>query len=167
MIGADLGDPALAFPQARTVLDRAGGYPAQTLATAESCTGGLLAAALTSVPGSSRSFLGGVVAYADVVKVDALAVPRSLIDAHGAVSAEVAEAMAIGVRDRFGSSFGVSTTGVAGPGASGAKPAGLIYVAVAGLEGSEVVRLMEDRGRHLNRVVAVRAALDLLLSWLG
>ncbi|MGC1184703.1 MAG: CinA family protein [Candidatus Dormiibacterota bacterium] len=163
MIPSELSDLALAFPQARLVAERAGGYPAQTLATAESCTGGLLAAVLTAVPGSSRSYLGGIVAYANGVKTEGLGVAPSLIRRHGAVSREVVEAMAEGVRNRYRSTFGLATTGVAGPGASEGKPAGLIYVAVAGLGGIEVVRLDQDRGRHENRVGAVLAALDLLL----
>lgn len=163
MIPPDRTDLALVFPQARAVLERASGFPPRTVATAESCTGGLLAAALTAVPGSSRYFLGGVIAYANAIKTEGLGVAPSLIRSHGAVSSEVAEAMAARVRDQYGSSFGVSTTGVAGPGASDFKPAGLIYVAVAGLASTEVVRLDQDRGRHLNRMGAVSAALDLLL----
>ncbi|HVB14071.1 MAG TPA: CinA family protein [Candidatus Dormibacteraeota bacterium] len=160
-------DLALTFPEAQHVLQQAGGDPPRTLATAESCTGGLLAAALTAVAGSSRSFLGGVVAYAYSQKTELLGVPIQLLDAHGAVSQEVAEAMALRVRDRFHSTFGISTTGVAGPGSSESKPAGLVYVAVAGPQGTEVRRLDQDLGRHLNRVGAVHAALDLVLMALS
>jgi nicotinamide-nucleotide amidase len=109
-----------------------------TLATAESCTGGLVAAGLTAIPGSSDVVLGGVVAYANEVKTAELGVPAALIERHGAVSAEVAEAMAHGVREQLGVDVGVSVTGVAGPGGgSESKPVGLVYFHVATPEGSE------------------------------
>ena len=99
------------------------------LATAESCTGGLVAARLTSVPGSSASFVGGVVAYADEVKRSELDVPEALLAEHGAVSAEVAEAMAEGARRRLGADVAVAVTGVAGPGGgTPEKPVGLVYL---------------------------------------
>lgn len=167
MSPSPLEDLARAFPQAAQVLELAGRSPLRTVATAESCTGGLLAAAITSVAGSSKTFLGGVIAYDDSIKVEALGVPVQLLEAHGAVSSEVAAAMASGVRTRFGSTFGVATTGVAGPGSSGAKPAGLIFVAVAGPAGTEVRQLDRDLGRHLNRVGAVNSALELLAEELG
>jgi nicotinamide-nucleotide amidase len=107
-----------------------------TLATAESCTGGLVAARLTSVPGSSDVFLGGVVAYADEVKQRELAVPAALLAAHGAVSPEVAEAMARGARDRLGVDVAVAVTGVAGPGGgTPEKPVGLVYLHAEGPDG--------------------------------
>jgi PncC family amidohydrolase len=158
-----LNDLAAAFPLANQLLELAIRAPEQTLATAESCTGGLLAAAITSVAGSSQIFVGGVVAYDHRVKLESLAVPASLLELHGAVSAEVAEAMAVGVRSRFSASFGVATTGVAGPG-SESKPAGLIYVALAGPDGVEVRRLDRDLGRHLNRVAAVELALEMVVA---
>jgi PncC family amidohydrolase len=161
---AQLNDLAGAFPRARQLLELASRLPVHTLATAESCTGGLLAAAITSVAGSSLFFLGGVVTYANQVKVDSLAVPESLLETHGAVSQEVAEAMALGVRARFGASLGIATTGVAGPGSSEAKPAGLTYVALAGPDGVEVRRLDRDLGRHLNRVAAVEVALEMTVA---
>jgi nicotinamide-nucleotide amidase len=109
-----------------------------TLATAESCTGGLLAAGLTAIPGSSDVVVGGVVTYANEAKVAELGVPTSLLEEHGAVSAGVAEAMATGVRERMGVDVGVSVTGVAGPGGgSEEKPVGLVYFHVATPEGSE------------------------------
>ena len=99
-----------------------------TLATAESCTGGLVAARLTSVPGSSDVFVGGIVSYANEVKIGELGVPAELIEQHGAVSAEVAEAMARGARERLGVDVAVSVTGVAGPdGGTEEKPVGLVY----------------------------------------
>ncbi|HEY6539179.1 MAG TPA: CinA family protein [Candidatus Dormibacteraeota bacterium] len=159
----ELLDLAQTFPLASAVIERAIGPPPRGLATAESCTGGLVAAALTATPGSSAAFLGGVVAYANRAKEEILGVPPSLIAAHGAVSQEVALAMAEGARARFGSDLAVATTGVAGPAASEAKPAGLIFVAVAGPKATEVVRLDEDRGRRLNSLGAVNAALALLL----
>jgi len=103
-----------------------------TLSVAESCTGGLLGALITDRPGSSVYFLGGVIAYADEVKRDELNVPAALLTRHGAVSGEVALAMADGARARFGSSFAVSTTGIAGPDSDGSnKPVGLTYIAIA------------------------------------
>jgi len=100
-----------------------------TLATAESCTGGMVAQRLTSVPGSSRVFLGGVVAYADAVKAAELGVPREVLERHGAVSAETAAAMAAGARERLGADLAVSVTGIAGPeGGSEEKPVGLVYL---------------------------------------
>jgi len=100
-----------------------------TLATAESCTGGMVAQRLTSVPGSSQVFLGGVVAYADEVKAAELGVPRDVLERHGAVSAEVAEAMAAGARERLGADLAVAVTGIAGPGGgSEEKPVGLVYL---------------------------------------
>ena len=99
-----------------------------TIAAAESCTGGLVAAALTAIPGSSEAVSGGIVAYADEVKAEVLGVPLDLLEAHGAVSAEVAAAMAKGARERLGVDVAVSVTGVAGPGGgTEAKPVGLVY----------------------------------------
>lgn len=103
-----------------------------TVALAESCTGGLMAALLTDIPGSSAYFIGGVVAYSNSAKEKLLGVPGKLLADHGAVSAEVAEAMADGARSRFGADLAASVTGIAGPDADGtAKPVGLTYVAVA------------------------------------
>jgi nicotinamide-nucleotide amidase len=100
-----------------------------TLATAESCTGGMVAERLTSVPGSSNVFLGAVVAYADEVKASELGVPVRVLEEHGAVSAETAAAMASGVRERLGADVGVSVTGIAGPdGGTADKPVGLVYL---------------------------------------
>jgi nicotinamide-nucleotide amidase len=106
------------------------------IATAESCTGGLLAARLTDVPGSSRYVLGGVVAYSDEVKISAVGVDPELIARHGAVSGEVAEALANGVRSRLGADLGVGITGVAGPGGgSAAKPVGLVWFSIVAKDG--------------------------------
>ncbi len=104
----------------------------QTLAVAESCTGGLLAQRITAVPGSSASFLGGAVVYSNQLKTAFADVPASLIEEHGAVSEPVARALAAGIRTRTGASIGVGITGIAGPdGATEAKPVGLVYLAIA------------------------------------
>ena len=131
------------------------------IAVAESCTGGLLGAAMTAVPGSSAYVLGGVIAYADAVKTALLGVDDALIRTHGAVSEAVALAMATGVRERLGAEFGLAITGVAGPGSSEGKPAGLTWVAVAGPRAVHTRRLDGDQGREVNRAAAVRAALGL------
>jgi nicotinamide-nucleotide amidase len=136
-----------------------------TVATAESCTGGLVVHALTEVPGSSAYVRGAIVAYADAVKRAQLGVPEEVLAAHGAVSAQVALAMAEGVRERLGTDLGVGVTGVAGPdGGSEAKPVGLVYVAVAGL-GSPVVRRFHWTGdRSANKRDSAAAAIELLLA---
>jgi nicotinamide-nucleotide amidase len=108
-----------------------------TLATAESCTGGMVAERLTSVPGSSQVFLGGVVAYADQVKAAELGVPEEVLERHGAVSAETAAAMAAGARERLGADVAVAVTGIAGPGGgSEEKPVGLVYLHAESPSGS-------------------------------
>jgi len=136
-----------------------------SVATAESCTGGLLGAVITALPGSSRYMRGGVVAYANDVKTELLQVPAELIETHGAVSEAVALAMASGARRRLRADIGLGITGVAGPGAEGTdKPVGLIWVAVAGPEGRRAVRLLGDHGREANRGGAVRAALRLCVE---
>jgi nicotinamide-nucleotide amidase len=109
-----------------------GSHPARTIATAESCTGGLLAARLTELPGSSAYMLGAIVAYSNAVKVDQAGVASELIESHGAVSAEVAEALATGARSRLGADVGVGITGVAGPdGGTVEKPVGLVWLSVS------------------------------------
>jgi nicotinamide-nucleotide amidase len=152
---------AEAFPDARAAGD-ALRRADLTVAVAESCTGGLLGAALTAVPGASEYVRGGVIAYADDVKADHLGVSRHLLATHGAVSAPVAEAMAAGARRRYGADIGVGITGVAGPdGAADGKPAGLVFVAVVAPSGSTGERLDGDQGREANRSNAVHAALRL------
>jgi nicotinamide-nucleotide amidase len=134
-----------------------------TAATAESCTAGLAAARMADLPGSSGAFLGGVVAYHDRVKTAALGVPRALLEAHGAVSAPVAEAMARGARRRTGADLAVAITGIAGPGgARPGKPVGLVWFAVASAAGVVSVRRRFGGGRALVRSAAANAALDLL-----
>ncbi|MEO5964421.1 MAG: CinA family protein [Candidatus Limnocylindrales bacterium] len=136
-----------------------------TVATAESCTGGLVAHLLTEVPGSSAYVRGGIVAYADEVKRAQLGVPADVLAAHGAVSAQVAVAMAEGVRDRLETDLGVSVTGVAGPdGGSESKPVGLVYVAVAGLGAPLVRRFLWSGDRSANKRDSAAAAIELLLA---
>jgi PncC family amidohydrolase len=136
-----------------------------TVALAESCTGGLVAATLTAVPGSSGYLLGGVVSYADEAKRDVLGVDPALLAAHGAVSAQVARAMAVGVRERFGADLAASVTGIAGPdGGSAAKPVGLTYVGVADAAGADVRRFVWPGDRAANRRDSVVAVLELLIE---
>jgi nicotinamide-nucleotide amidase len=136
-----------------------------TLVTAESCTGGLVAKLITDVPGSSGYFRGGIVAYADETKGLLLDVSAELIAAHGAVSAQVARAMAQGACARTRASIAVAVTGVSGPGGgTAAKPVGLTYVAVAHFGGVEVRRHMWTGDRAANREATARAALELLLE---
>ncbi len=140
----------------------AGGW---TVATAESCTGGLVADSLTDVPGSSGYLLGGVIAYADAVKTNQLGVPSAMLEAHGAVSAHVARAMATGARERFDATLAVSITGISGPdGGSSAKPVGLTYLGLAGPEGVEVRRFVWSGDRLANKRASARAAIALLVD---
>jgi PncC family amidohydrolase len=136
-----------------------------TVALAESCTGGLVAATITEVAGSSGYFAGGVVSYSNEAKTAFLDVPQAALDAHGAVSAQVAKAMAAGAHARFGTTLAVSITGVAGPdGGSDEKPVGLTYVALASDAGVEVRRLQLSGDREGNREGASRAALEWLIE---
>jgi PncC family amidohydrolase len=136
-----------------------------TVATAESCSGGLVAASITANAGASAYFRGSVVAYADEVKRDLLGVPAATLEHHGAVSAQVAVAMAEGARARVGSDLAVAITGIAGPtGASEAKPIGLTYVAVAGPAGPTVARHHWPGDRAANVEASARAALEALLT---
>ena len=134
-----------------------------TLATAESCTGGMVAARLTGVPGASDVYLGGVVAYANAAKKSGLGVSHDLLARHGAVSAEVAEAMAAGARERYGADVAVAVTGVAGPGGgTPEKPVGLVFVNAAGPSGVETVRSELPGDREMIRGRATAAALHLV-----
>jgi len=138
------------------------------IATAESCTGGLVSHALTEVPGSSGCFAGGVVAYSDDVKRALLDVPAEVIAAHGAVSAQVARAMATGVRRRLAVDVAVAVTGIAGPdGGTDAKPVGLTYIAVADARGVDVQRYLWTGDRQANKQSSAAAALGLLVNRLG
>lgn len=139
-----------------------------TVAVAESCTGGLVAAALTAIPGSSGYFLGGIVTYADAAKRDLLGVDDAVLAAHGAVSAQAARAMAVGVRERLGAALAASVTGIAGPdGGSAAKPVGLTYIGVADTDGADVRRAVWTGDRAANRHASAIAVLELLLDRLG
>jgi competence/damage-inducible protein CinA-like protein len=134
-----------------------------TLATAESATGGLVAARLTAVPGSSDVFRGSVVAYADGVKTLELGVPTQVLNAHGAVSAETAAAMAAGVRERLDTDVGVSDTGVAGPGGGTPdKPVGLVYLHASGPDGELAARFSVPADRETVRARATVAALHMV-----
>jgi CDP-diacylglycerol--glycerol-3-phosphate 3-phosphatidyltransferase len=134
-----------------------------TVSVAESCTGGLVGSLITDQPGSSAYFLGGVIAYADEVKRDQLGVPAALLKRVGAVSSEVAEAMAMGVRSRFGSTLSVGVTGIAGPDADGSgKPIGLTYVAIASPGGVSSHEYTFEGDRWSNRRQAAIRALRLL-----
>ena len=136
-----------------------------TLALGESCTGGLIAATVTEVAGSSGYFLGGVVSYANAAKTAFLDVPEATLEAHGAVSAQVAKAMAVGARARFGSTLAASVTGIAGPqGASPDKPVGLTYVGLADGAGVDVRRFTFAGDRAANREAAARVALEWLIE---
>jgi nicotinamide-nucleotide amidase len=137
----------------------------ETLAVAESCTGGLLAQRITSVPGSSAYFVEGVVAYSNQAKMALLDVPRALLEGQGAVNAEVAEAMADGIRHQSGATYGLSITGVAGPaGGTSDKPVGLVYLGLARAGGPQHRRLTfgSQPGRAGIRHLASQAALNLL-----
>jgi nicotinamide-nucleotide amidase len=139
-----------------------------TLATAESSTGGLVAARLTSVPGSSDVFLGAVVAYANEVKARELGVPTEVLERHGAVSAETAEAMASGARARLGADVAVAVTGIAGPGGgSPEKPVGLVYLHAESPVGSTARELNLPGGREAVRGRTAAAALHLVRTLLS
>jgi nicotinamide-nucleotide amidase len=135
-----------------------------TLAAAESCTGGLFLGALTDISGSSAYVAGGVVAYSNEVKMQSLGVPESMLQAHGAVSEPVAEAMAEGARRVMSAGLGVGITGIAGPtGGSEAKPVGTVCIAVAGPDDHRVVKTVRLPGnREMVRQMSVNAALDLV-----
>src|SRR5262245_51836418 len=131
------------------------------VAVAESCTGGLVAAKLTDVPGSSDYFVGGVVTYADAAKHALLGVPEAMLAQHGAVSDPVARAMAEGVRARFGADIGVATTGISGPGGgSEAKPVGLVHIALADAAGTHGDHFVFPLDRTRHRQLTAQVALD-------
>jgi PncC family amidohydrolase len=138
-----------------------------TLAMAESCTGGLICHWVTNLSGSSDFFVGGIVSYANRIKRDLVGVPEDLLVAHGAVSGEVALAMAEGIRHALGSDVGISVTGIAGPtGGTAEKPVGTVHIAVASPLGREAVHEAWGYDREGNKRVSARAALELLLRHL-
>ena len=137
----------------------------QTLATAESCTGGLVGAALTGLPGSSAWYLGGIVAYSNNLKLRLLGVPPEILEARGAVSLETARAMAEGACAATGADYAISITGIAGPaGGTPEKPVGLVYVAVATPHGTATFKHRFSGSRADVRNAAAEAALRHLLA---
>ena len=136
-----------------------------TVALAESCTGGMVATAMTEIAGSSGYFVGGIVSYSNEAKRDLLGVDPAVLAAHGAVSAQVARAMAIGARERFGATLAASVTGIAGPdGGTAAKPVGLTYIGVADDDGVDVRRIVWSGDRSANRRESAIAVLEMLLE---
>ena len=134
-----------------------------TLAVAESCTGGLVAERLTSVSGSSRYFVGGVVAYSNELKTELADVPQDLLDVYGAVSEQVAGALAEGIRKRCGTTLGLGVTGVAGPtGGTAEKPVGLVFHALASESGTEMIKRNFPGDRARIRWFASQQALDMV-----
>ncbi|MBW4602555.1 MAG: competence/damage-inducible protein A [Calothrix sp. FI2-JRJ7] len=136
-----------------------------TVSVAESCTGGILGQMLTEMSGSSDYFWGGVISYDNSAKINLLGVNASDLEKYGAVSAIVAEQMALGVKDRLGTTWGISITGIAGPtGSTETKPVGLVYIGIAGLNGVDVTenKFGATRGRSLIRHVSACTALDQL-----
>lgn len=133
-----------------------------TVATAESLTGGQLAARFTAIAGSSAVYVGGVVTYATRLKVSMLGVSEAVIAECGVVSEAIVEAMALGVRERLESTYGLATTGVAGPGPADGVPAGTVWVAVAGPSGVQTRLLGLDADRAANQAAACDAALSVL-----
>ena len=140
----------------------------QTLALAESCTGGCIAHRLTNVPGASAVFLGGVVAYSNAAKRKFLGVRAETLAAHGAASKAVACEMAEGARRRFGADFAIGVTGIAGPdGGTKNKPTGTVFIALAGASGTLVERKLNSFSREKFKEVTARQALEMLRSQLA
>jgi nicotinamide-nucleotide amidase len=134
-----------------------------TLAVAESCTGGMVGARITSIAGSSRYFLGGAIVYSNDLKTKFADVPASVLAKHGAVSSEAAAAMAEGIREKTGATLGLAITGVAGPGGGTVeKPVGLVYLAVGGESGTELVERKFPGDRHRVQMLATQQGLDLV-----
>lgn len=159
------GEPAAAEAETGRELGEALRRAGLTISVAESCTGGLLGSLITDQPGSSAYFVGGVVAYTDEVKRAQLGVSSALLERAGAVSREVAEAMAEGVRSRFGTSIAVAVTGIAGPDADGsAKPVGLTYIGVASARGTSTNEYRFHGDRWANRRAAAAQAMRLAVE---
>ena len=139
----------------------------RTLVTAESCTGGLIGHLLTNVPGSSEYYTGGVVAYAYEAKVVLLGVKWETLEKYGAVSEEVALAMARGVRAALNGDIGVAVTGIAGPGGGMPnKPVGLTWIAISAPDGDWAKRFVWNGGREGNKMCSARAALEMVVEYL-
>jgi len=151
-------DENMAMAVARMLLERS-----KTLAVAESCTGGYIAHSITSNPGSSAYFKGGVVAYSNEIKNRLLNVPEKMIAEHGAVSQEVAEAMAVGARKALNADYAISTTGIAGPdGGTDEKPVGTVWIGVAGPSGVISKKYIFKHNRERNIIRSAQTALNLL-----
>ena len=137
------------------------------VATAESCTGGLIAHKLTNIPGSSEYFKGGIVAYSNEVKVKVLGVKEETLKKYGAVSEQTAKEMANGVKNLLGVDIAIATTGIAGPGGgTAAKPVGLVYAGIAAPEGVKAKRFLFQGDRLENKENFAKAALGMLLEYL-
>ena len=139
----------------------------ETVASAESLTGGGLADLLSSTPGASATYVGGVVGYATTVKVSVLGVPQDVVEQHGVVSEECAAAMATGARALLGATWAVSTTGVAGPTEQEGRPVGTVFVGIAGPRGVTVGELALDGDRDAIRAQTCLLALDQVLAVVG
>ncbi|MDQ7824642.1 MAG: nicotinamide-nucleotide amidohydrolase family protein [Candidatus Eremiobacteraeota bacterium] len=136
-----------------------------TVSVAESCTGGIIAGSLTSLPGSSAYFIGGVVTYSNRAKTSLIGVPEDSLNRYGAVSREVALEMARGVRELFGTTFGLSVTGIAGPsGATAEKPVGLVFIGVSDPRHTQAFRFMLKGSRRQIRAITSMKALRLLVK---
>ena len=136
-----------------------------TVATAESCTGGLLAHLLTNISGSSEYFERGVVTYSNKSKMELLRIPQKTIEEHGAVSKQTARAMAIGIKEQANVDIGISTTGIAGPtGGTKEKPVGLVYIGTATSKKTEVKRFLFSKDRLQNKEKTCYKALEFLLE---
>jgi PncC family amidohydrolase len=136
-----------------------------TLASAESCTGGLIGHLLTEIAGSSEYYVGGLISYSNALKETELGVPAKTLAQHGAVSAQTCVAMAEGARRRYGARMGMAVTGIAGPGGgSPDKPVGLTYVAIADEDGHEVRRFQWTSDRHANKQASAQACLELIID---
>jgi PncC family amidohydrolase len=139
-----------------------------TVATAESCTGGLVGNRITNISGSSAYFIGGVMSYANEIKQNVLGVPLEVLNSVGAVSQECALAMAQGVRKLMGTSIGISTTGIAGPGgATAGKPVGLVYIALCADGYERCEKFIWQGDRILNKEQSAEAALQILVDYLN
>lgn len=139
-----------------------------TLTTAESCTGGLIAAAITDVSGASSVFHQGIITYANAAKITLLGVDSSILKMHGAVSEEVAKAMADGARKKSGADIAISATGIAGPtGGSAQKPIGLVYIGISSETKTHSEKYLFTGDRKSIRTQAVEAALQLAITWVS
>ena len=138
-----------------------------TIATAESCTGGLISHSLTNISGSSEYFDRGVVTYSNQAKIDLLGVPEKTLQEYGAVSEQTAKAMAIGIKERSNVDIGISTTGIAGPtGGTKEKPVGLVYIGIANSKNVNVKKFVFSGDRLQNKESTCNAALEMFLEYL-